>query len=205
VSGNIFFNNNNLSGNIFKQMKPEFFESQADFRKWLEKNHETANELIVGFYKVGSGKPSMTWPQSVDEALCFGWIDGIRRTIDGISYSVRFTPRRPDSNWSEINIKKVAELSQKGLMKPAGLAIFNSRKIPKQQAYTYEERPKSFPTELENMLKSNPAAWNFFHKQAPSYQLTIIHWIISAKQEITRQNRMEKLIKASAAGKKLFA
>jgi uncharacterized protein YdeI (YjbR/CyaY-like superfamily) len=178
-------------------MDPLFFQSQNDFRKWLAKNHKKETEILVGYYKVGSGKPSMTWSQSVDEALCFGWIDGIRRSIDGERYCIRFTPRKPSSNWSTININKVEELKKKGLMKQSGLDVFNSRKESKSGIYSFEKEPGKLNENYESLFRANILAWDFFNCQAPSYRKTIIHWVMSAKQEITRLNRLEKLIRRS--------
>lgn len=180
-----------------------FFATQEDFRAWLELNHETANELIVGFYKVKSGKPSMTWSQSVDQALCFGWIDSIRRTIDSESYSIRFTPRRSNSVWSQINIDKIEELTKAGLMKPAGLKVFNLRKDEKSGIYSHENNALTGDSDFEIKFKANPVAWEFFLKQAPSYRKAVTHWIMSAKQEVTRIQRLEKLINASEQQKRL--
>lgn len=179
-------------------MKPTFFSSAPEFRKWLSKNHKTETELLVGFYKVGSGKPSMTWSQSVDEALCFGWIDGVRRSIDEERYCIRFTPRRPTSIWSAINIEKVNQLTEKGLMKPAGLAVFNARKEENANVYSHENVLATLPKELERKFKANKKAWQFFTSQAPSYQKVIIHWISTAKQVTTQWRRLEKAIDASA-------
>lgn len=182
---------------------PVFFENTGQFREWLEKNHQTASEIIVGYYKVATGKPTMTWSDSVDEALCFGWIDGIRRSIDGESYCNRFTPRKPNSNWSAINIKKVEELIKLGKMTPAGLAAFEKRKEDCSAVYSYENPPGVFPPELEQVFKANKAAWEFFGRQAPSYRKATVNWILSGKQEQTRLSRLEKLIAACADGKKL--
>ena len=184
-------------------MTIKFFKTQADFRKWLEKNHDKATELTVGFYRVGSGKPSMTWPQAVDQALCFGWIDGVRRKIDDESYSNRFTPRRPTSNWSAINIAKVEELTAKGLMKRAGIAAFEKRLEHKSRIYAYENDPAKLADEYEKEFKRNKPAWKFFKSQAPSYQRVIVHWIMRAKKEETRLARLQKTIAASGAGKRV--
>jgi uncharacterized protein YdeI (YjbR/CyaY-like superfamily) len=184
-------------------MKPKFFVSQDGFRKWLEKNHETASEITVGYWKVATGKTRKTWSESVDQALCFGWIDGIRKSIDGESYSNRFTPRRPGSNWSAINIKKVEDLKTKGLMHPAGLAAFEKRKDSKSAIYSYENRPKEFDAMTERQFKKKKAAWRFFTLQAPSYQRLCIFWIMSAKQETTRQRRLARLIAASEDKKRV--
>lgn len=184
-------------------MKPIFFKKQSDFRKWLEKNYLKEKELLVGFYKVGSGKPSITWPQSVEEALCFGWIDGIRKSIDDESYTIRFTPRKPKSIWSTVNIKKVAELKEKGLMKPEGLAVFEKREEKRSAIYSYEKKPEKLSDEFEKKLKANKKAYTFFLSLPPSIQRTSIHWVMSAKQEKTRLSRMETLIRDSEAGKKI--
>lgn len=179
-------------------MKPEFFKDQLEFRKWLELNHQKEKEIIVGYYKVGTGKPSMTWSQSVDQALCFGWIDGIRRSIDFESYSIRFTPRNPKSVWSDINIKKVEVLTEKGLMQQAGLEVFNKRKDDKSRIYSYENQPLKLPDEYEFRLKANDTAWEYFSTQTLSYQKSMYYWIMSAKLESTRVTRLEKLIDASS-------
>jgi uncharacterized protein YdeI (YjbR/CyaY-like superfamily) len=180
--------------------KPTFFAKQSDFRKWLQKNHDKETELLVGFYKVGSGKPSMTWPQSVDEALCFGWIDGVRKSIDKESYQIRFTKRKPTSIWSAINIKKVEELKKQGLMGPAGLAIFEKRTESKSRIYSYEKDAAEFPQEFKKQFKANKKAWDYFQSLAPSYRKVSTHWVMSAKQETTRLKRLNQLISESAAG-----
>lgn len=181
-------------------MSPTFFPTPADFRKWLAKNHEKESELLVGFYKVNSGKPSMTWPESVDQALCFGWIDGIRRSIDEESYSVRFTPRRPDSIWSAVNVNKVEALTKQGLMMPAGITAFEFLKKDKSKIYSFESQTKTLPTEYQKLFKANKKAWTYFKNLAPSYYKTTVHWIVSAKQEKTRLSRLEKIIAASEKG-----
>jgi Uncharacterized protein conserved in bacteria len=180
-----------------------FFASPEAFRKWLEKHHETEKELLVGFYKVGTGKPSMTWSESVDQALCFGWIDGVRKSIDKGNYSIRFTPRKPTSIWSAINIKKVDELTKAGLMMPAGQKAFALRREDKSGIYSHEKEPAKLDPSYEKQLKANKTAWIFFEKQAPSYKKVIIHWIMSAKQEKTRLSRLEKTIRGSELGKRL--
>lgn len=186
-----------------KAQHPKFFAKPSDFRKWLEKNHMKAKELLVGFYKVGTGKPSITWPEAVDEALCFGWIDGVRRSIDGESYLNRFTPRRPKSNWSDINIKKVKELIRQGKMTEQGLKLFESRDKSKPMDDSPENRPQELSPAYEKIFRTNKKAWNFFSKQAPSYRKFIIYWIMSAKQEKTQLARLEKAITGSSNGKKL--
>ncbi len=185
-------------------MKPEFFHTPADFGTWLEKNHATATELWVGFYKKDSGKPSITWPESVDQALCFGWIDGIRKRVDEISYQIRFTPRRLGSIWSAINIKRAKELVRQKQMRPTGLKAFAARIENKSGIYSYEQRSTELSQPYANLLKKNKGAWNFFEKQPPSYRKMIGWWIISAKREETRMARLAKLISESAKGKRLF-
>jgi uncharacterized protein YdeI (YjbR/CyaY-like superfamily) len=181
-----------------------FFKDQNDFRMWLEKNHMKETELIVGFYKKDSGRFNMSWSQSVDQALCFGWIDGVRRSLDEESYCIRFTPRRPGSTWSNVNIKKVVELTEQGLMKPAGLEIYKKRKEEKSRVASYETEAKQLDHNMLNIFKENIAGWEFFAKQAPSYQRTMIHWILSAKQDTTKSARLERLIKACEEKKRLF-
>lgn len=188
--------------NYFK-MTPVFFAVQSDFRRWLRENHKKETELLVGFYKVGSHKPSLTWTQSVDEALCFGWIDGVRKSIDKDSYCIRFTPRKPKSIWSAVNILKIEELTEKGLMQPAGIAAFEKREENKSRIYAYEKEPVNLSLEFEKKLKDNEKAWKFFQAQAPSYQKIAINWVMSAKQEATRISRLEKLITNSEAGQKV--
>lgn len=185
-------------------MEPIFFKNQSAFRKWLEKNHKTETELLVGFYKIESGKPNMSWSQSVDEALCFGWIDGIRKSIDRESYCIRFTPRRPSSIWSDINIKKVAELTKKGLMQPAGIEAFKNLKVSKSKIYSFETETKILPGHLESKFKANKPAWDFFTTQAPSYQKAILHWIMTAKQETTILARLDKAITRSEKQKRIY-
>lgn len=182
-------------------MNPKFFPTQEDFRKWLEENHDEEIEIIVGYYNVKSGKGGMTWSESVDQALCFGWIDGVRRKLDEESYCNRFTPRRAGSNWSAINIKKVEELTAKDLMKPSGIAAFEKRKAEKSAIYAYENELKQFSEDFEKRFKANETAWKFFEKQANWYKKQMINWVMSAKQEKTRESRFEKLLTASASEK----
>ncbi|MEQ8809486.1 MAG: YdeI/OmpD-associated family protein [Imperialibacter sp.] len=184
-------------------MSPTFFPTPSDFRKWLEKNHQQETELLVGFYKKASGKPSITWPESVDQALCFGWIDGIRRSIDEESYSVRFTPRKPKSIWSAVNIKKVAELTKLGLMLPAGLEIFSKREEKWSEGYSFEQNNIALGKEYEAIFEANQMAWQNFNNMAPSYKKPAIWWVISAKQEVTRRKRLATLIEDSAANIKV--
>ena len=184
-------------------MTPKYFSTQADFRRWLEENHDKETELTVGFYKVGSGKPSMNWSQSVDEVLCFGWIDGVRRSIDAESYAIRFTPRKSKSVWSAVNIAKVAELTEKGLMKSAGIAAFAEREEGKSKIYAYENEAKQFSNEFESEFRANEKAWEFFQNQANWYKKQMTSWVMTAKQEATRQKRLGKLIGESENGKRV--
>ena len=185
-------------------MKPEFFQTSADFETWLEQNHATATELWVAFYKKDSGKPSITWPESVDQALCFGWIDGIRKGVDENSYQIRFTPRRRGSIWSAINIKRAKELVRQKRMRPTGLKAFTARIENKTGIYSYEQRSTELKQPYAKLLKKNKAASNFLKKQPPSYRKMIGWWIISAKKEETRMARLTKLISESAKGKRLL-
>jgi len=185
-------------------MNITFFATQHEFREWLETNHQIETELIVGYYKVDSGKPSMTWSQSVDQAICFGWIDGIRKSIDNQSYCIRFTPRRKTSIWSAINIKKVEDLTNQGLMKTAGLLAFSYRTEEKSQIYTYENENLILDENFESQFKNNLIAWDFFNKQAPSYKKNTINWIMAAKQLKTKQLRLEKIIYLSEMQKRNF-
>lgn len=177
---------------------PTFFKTPADFRKWLTKYHATAKELWVGFHKKDSGKPSITWPESVDEALCHGWIDGIRKRVDETSYKIRFTPRRPSSIWSAVNIKRVADLAKEGRMKPAGEKAFAARREYRSGIYAYEQRQPELPEIYAKELRKNKAAAKFFESQPPSYRKVMMWWIVSAKQEETRLKRLARLIETSA-------
>lgn len=186
------------------KIKATFFALPTDFRKWLEKNHKTEKELVVGFYKVGTGKASINWSESVDQALCFGWIDGVRKSIDSESYCIRFTPRKPTSIWSAINIKKVEALTKAGLMTPEGQKAFSLKKDDRSNIYSHEKEVKTLDSHFEKLFKENKMAWDFFNTQAPSYKKTITHWITSAKQEKTKLARLEKLIKMSEQQKRLL-
>lgn len=179
---------------------PKFFINQSDFRKWLEKNSDKKKELLVGFYKTGSGKKSITWPESVNEALCFGWIDGVRKSIDEESYSIRFTPRKPKSNWSAINIKKIEELTANGLMHPHGIAAYEQRKESRSKIYSYEKAAVKLSPEFEKKFKDHKKAWSFFQSQGAYYQKQATNWIMSAKQEATKLRRLQTLSYASEKG-----
>ncbi len=178
--------------------KPTFFPTPADFRAWLQAHHDKFQELLVGFYKKDSGRPSITWPESVQVALCFGWIDGVRKSLDETSYTIRFTPRKPTSTWSSININLVRKLTKQGLMHPAGLKAFAARNAKKSGIYSYEQRknPK-FTREQEKQFRDNKTAWEFFRSQAPWYQRVTTYWVISAKREETKIKRLSLLIENS--------
>jgi len=181
--------------------KPRFFKTSSDLRKWFAANHASATELWVGYYKKDSGKPSVTYSESVDQALCFGWIDGVRYGIDDVSYKIRFTPRKPKSIWSTINLKKVAELTRLGLMEPAGIKEFESRTEERTEVYSFEKTGvRHFDPAYEKKLKASKKAWAFWEAQIPSYRKVVTHWVMSAKQEETRQRRLQQLISDSEKG-----
>ena len=185
------------------EQTPCFFPSAAEWRKWLEKNHAKADELWVGYHKKATGKPSMTWAESVDEALCFGWIDGLRKSLGDESYKIRFTPRRSGSNWSLVNRNRVAELTQEGLMHPAGSAAFAARKS--EGNYSYEQRKTAaFTRGQEQRFRANKAAWKFFQEQPAGYRQLATWRVISAKREDTRERRLARLIEDSAAGRRIL-
>jgi uncharacterized protein YdeI (YjbR/CyaY-like superfamily) len=187
-------------------MERTFFATPADFRAWLKANHEKVRELWVGFYKKGAGRPSITWPESVDEALCVGWIDGLRKSIDAESYRIRFTPRKSTSAWSAVNIGRVRELIGQGRMLPVGLKAFERRTDARSGCYAYENRKAAVLSEIaEQQFRSRPRAWKFFQSQPAGYRKTAIWWVISAKLEATRQKRLETLIADSQAGRRIGA
>jgi uncharacterized protein YdeI (YjbR/CyaY-like superfamily) len=186
-------------------MNPHYFTSAAKFHQWLEKHHATAAELWAGFYKKSSGKASINYQEALDEALCFGWIDGIRKTVDEERYTIRFTPRKPTSNWSNVNIKRVKELIAEGRMTSAGLAAFEARKAEKSGVYTYENRPRQLSAEYEKQFRANKQAWEYFQSQAPYYQRTACGWVMTAKKEETRRRRLAVLIEDSAQGRRIAA
>lgn len=179
-------------------MKPKFFKTPADFRNWLEAHHSDETELWVGFYKKDSGKPSITWPESVDEALCFGWIDGVRKRLDDKSYVIRFTPRRSRSIWSEVNIKRATELTRQRKMRAAGKKAFEARLANKSGVYSYEKRKAELDEPYASTFQINAAAWKYYQAQPPSYRRLVDWWILSAKREETRQSRLAKLIEHSS-------
>ena len=182
--------------------RPRYFATPAAFRAWLEEHHATVTELLVGFHKTTSGKPSMTWPESVDEVLCFGWIDGVRRSLGATAYTIRFTPRKPTSIWSAINVAKVTALRAAGKMRPAGEAAFAKRTAAKTGVYSFERNKTAvLPPDQAARLAANAKATAWFAAQAPWYQRTAIHWVISAKQEATRERRFAQLVRDCAAGR----
>ena len=184
-------------------MKPRFFKTQDDFRKWLVKNHASKSELFVGYYKKHTGRPSLTWPESVDQALCFGWIDGIRKSLGDESYMIRFTPRRPKSIWSDVNIKRMAELKKLGLLHDAGVAAFARRTDEKSVRYAYEQRDVKLSSVYEKEIRSNSKAWEFFQQLPPSVRKPTIWWVMSAKQNETQLRRLKLLISCSAKGERI--
>ena len=181
-------------------MEIVFFTAQSQFREWLKANHANKLEQWVGFYKISSQKPSITWPESVDEALCFGWIDGLRKSIDEESYKIRFTPRRPRSHWSAVNIKRVAELKAMRLMMPIGLEAFSKRDVNKSARAAHEQKTVELDPIYESKFKKNRDAWGFWIAKAPGYRKQASWWILSAKREETRMKRLNILIDCSAKG-----
>jgi uncharacterized protein YdeI (YjbR/CyaY-like superfamily) len=183
-------------------MKPRYFETPSHFRAWLEKHHETERELLVGFHKRHTQKPSITWPESVDEALCFGWIDGVRRSLSADAYTIRFTPRKPTSTWSAVNVARVKDLTALGKMAPAGVHAFAARTAARTGVYSYEraEASKLTPAQ-EKELRANARARSFFDAQPAWYRRATMHWVNSAKREETRARRFAQLIADSAAGR----
>jgi uncharacterized protein YdeI (YjbR/CyaY-like superfamily) len=186
-------------------MKPRFFATTARFRAWLERNHDTAAELWVGFHRKGSGKPSISWPEAVDQALCFGWIDGIRKRVDDTSYMNRFTPRKPTSTWSDRNVTRTRELIEQGLMAPAGLRAFEARRDNRIGIYSYEQRPQELPATYARPFRANARAWKAWRAMPPGYRKAATWWVISAKREETRERRLATLIETTARGERIPA
>jgi uncharacterized protein YdeI (YjbR/CyaY-like superfamily) len=183
-------------------MEALFFATPAEFRAWLEEHHAVEREVVVGYYRKTSKRQSITWQESVDEALCFGWIDGIRRRIDDESYSNRFTPRKARSNWSAINIRRAHELIEEGRMTPAGLAAFEARTDDRSAIYSYEQRRQAkLDPEQERRLRADAKAWEWFSARPPSYRRAAVYWVTSAKKPETRERRLAALIEDSAAGR----
>ena len=188
---------------IRPDVKPIFFETPSAFRNWLEQHHAASDAVWVGYYKKHSAKPSITWPESVDEALCYGWIDGIRQGIDALSYKIRFTPRKSGSIWSSVNIKRAQLLIEQGRMRTAGLKAYEVRRENKIGIYSYEQRSVDLPKPYSSLLKKNASAWNFFQMQSTSYRKAVQWWVVSAKREETRLKRLEKLIANSLKGRRI--
>ncbi len=184
-------------------MHPTFFDTASGLRRWLRSNHREAAELWIGFHKKSSGRGGITYQEALDEALCFGWIDGVRRSCDESSYTIRFTPRKPASIWSAVNIRRVGQLIETGRMTTAGLAAFARRDPNKSRQYSYERGEAQFDRELGDLLRANAGAHAFFEAQPPGYRRTAIHWVMSAKQDRTRVKRVNFLIEVSAAGERL--
>ena len=185
-------------------MEPIYFSSPAEFRAWLEQNFDRTEVQWVGFYKKHTGIPSMAWTEAVDEALCFGWIDGLRHTVDDQRYKIRFTPRRPGSMWSKVNIEKMKALKAAGLLHPAGLAVYDEDAEKKSEAYSNEREKASLPPEFISQLQANELAWEYFtEKLAPGYKKNSVYWVMKAKQPSTRQRRLEILIASCEAGQKI--
>ncbi|MGE0398879.1 MAG: YdeI family protein [Kofleriaceae bacterium] len=185
-------------------MKPTFFATPAAWRAWLEANHATKSELLVGFYKTSSGKPSITWPESVDEALCFGWIDGVRKSLGDEAYTIRFTPRKPTSIWSAINVAKVEQLRKAGKMRPAGEAAYAKLSSSRTSVYSFERLTAAqFTPAQQKQWAASAKALAWFRAEAPSYQKAVTHWVVSAKQEATQAKRLAHLIHHSANGERI--
>jgi uncharacterized protein YdeI (YjbR/CyaY-like superfamily) len=181
---------------------PIYFESPEALRDWFDANHETATELWIGQYKKSTGRPTVTWSEAVDEALCVGWIDGVRYSVDAERFTQRLTPRRKGSNWSDVNIAKVKELTAQGRMRQAGIAAFEARSDARTAVYSYEQRHEAgFATEDEARFRANDAAWQWFHKRPASYRTAATYWVASAKKPETRARRLDTLIEDSAAGR----
>jgi uncharacterized protein YdeI (YjbR/CyaY-like superfamily) len=182
---------------------PQFFPTPTHFRDWLQKNHASERELIVGFYRKDAGKPSITWPESVEEALCFGWIDGIRRKHEDDRYTIRFTPRKPTSIWSKVNLTTMERLIATGRVAPAGMKVYEARDKEKTNRYSFERAEAALTPEQERRFRKNVKAWKFFEAQVPSYRKPATWWVVSAKQEATRAKRLDTLIECSAKGLKI--
>lgn len=184
---------------------PSFFETAAHFRHWLEARHATATELVVGFRKTSTGEPSMSWSESVDEALCFGWIDGVRKRIDDRSYQIRFTPRKRGSIWSLVNVEKVQALLARGLMQPAGLAAYQARTEGKTGVYAFERKAPAELHQVElKLFKRSRVAWSYFEACPPSYRQVMLHWVTGAKQAATRERRLARLVEACAEQRRIL-
>ncbi len=184
-------------------MKPTYFPASAHFRSWLAQNHDQLTEFFVGFHKKDSGKPSITYHEALDHALCFGWIDGVRKSVSATSYMIRFTPRKRKSYWSQINTKRAHELVKLGLMQPPGAKVFTARDETTTRRYSFEREAAKFPAAFVKQFKSKSDAWSFFQSQPPYYKRVATFWVVSAKQEPTRQRRLQTLIATSAQHRRL--
>lgn len=184
-------------------MKVRYFKSAADFRRWLEANHASVRELFVGFYKQDSGKGGITYAEAVDEALCFGWIDGLKKRVDEFSYTHRFTPRKPKGNWSRVNLQHVERLKKSGRMMPAGLKAYDARDLKKCGVYSFENAPRKLSAADKKQFKTDKTAWDFFQQQPPGYRRLAVWWVVGAKKEETRARRLAQLIADSGNGRRL--
>lgn len=180
--------------------KPRFFSTQADLRAWFRDHHDTCEEQWVGYYKKASGTQSITWPESVDEALCYGWIDGLRKSIDETRYKIRFTPRRAGSHWSAKNLTRMPELLKAGLVQPAGVQIYEARNLKRVKLAAYEQGDVELPAKYMDSIRANESAWTYFEAAPPSYRKQVSWWVVSAKQEATRERRLDTLIESCASG-----
>jgi len=181
-------------------MQPKFFTSPEKFREWLERNHDSATELLIGFHKKSSGKKSVTYAEALDEALCFGWIDGVRKNLNETSYTIRFTPRKPTSIWSNVNVKHVERLQKEGRMHRAGIDAYERRSPERTGIYSFENRPRELSPEYEKIFRQNKAAWKFFQEQPSGYKRLMVFRTMSAKKEETRLRRLKQLIESSEKG-----
>ena len=179
---------------------PVFFPTQDEFRAWLQEHHASEGPLWVGYYRKSSGRASITWAETVDEALCFGWIDGVRKSRDETSYVIRFTPRRPTSVWSARNFERVEALRAAGCMRPPGLAAYAHRNKHPQSGYTVGDRPTEFPAEIARRFQAHLSAWDFYNAQPPGYRKQTVFWVTSARREATRERRLAQLIEDSVNG-----
>jgi uncharacterized protein YdeI (YjbR/CyaY-like superfamily) len=184
-------------------MKPRFFVTPLQFHNWLARNHDSEKEILVGFHKKTSGKKSITYSEALDEALCFGWIDGVRKSLNDDSYTIRFTPRRAKSIWSLVNVRHIERLQKEGRMQPSGVAAFDARDPKRTGIYAFENRPRQLSREFENILRTKKKAWEFFSAQPPFYKRTIAFWVMGAKREETRLSRLNRLIDSSARGERV--
>jgi uncharacterized protein YdeI (YjbR/CyaY-like superfamily) len=181
-------------------MQPKFFTEPDQFRQWLERNHDRAAELLLGFHKKSSEKKSITYAEALDEALCFGWIDGVRKSFNETSYTIRFTPRKPRSIWSNVNVRHVERLTKAGRMHPAGITVYAQRDPKRTGIYSFENRPRELSPEFEKIFRQNKAAWKFFQEQPPGYKRLMVFRTMSAKKEEARLRRLQQLIESSEKG-----